>query len=158
MPTLPRDYAIRTDVGPPQYIGSAIREIIRLTLEEGLSWQIAADRVGVKRTRVAKALMKPHVRAYRLEKRRQLIEELSGRVPLRLSQLMDGENEAASVRACLAMEELRNEVMAESGTRRIGGRGGIVIVIGDDRAKALPQAAPQLELQVEGKDRIGARD
>jgi hypothetical protein len=147
--------ATRSD---PRNIGRGIKEVIRLTLEEGVSWQAAADRTGIARARVARAMTKPHVRAYRLEKRRELIESLSGRVPLRLSQLMDGENEAACVRACLAMEDLRNEAMAEPSTRRAIAAGGITIVIGTRAAeraqRLLPQVAPALEL-IPDKERIG---
>jgi hypothetical protein len=127
----------------PTHIGRKIKQIIDLTLEEGLSWQTAADRVGMRRSSVYKAWIKPHVRAYRLEKRRELIESLSTAVPKRLSELMHGENEAASVRACLAMEDLRHQAMAEPHTRRIQ-TGGIVIMISGNTQRPLPIAQPPL--------------
>jgi hypothetical protein len=126
------------------HVGRKIKEIIRLTLEDGLSWQVAADRIGARRSTVYKAWIKPHVRAYRLEKRRELIESVSTAVPKRLAELMHGENEAACVRACLAMEDLRNQAMAEPHTRRIQ-TGGIVIMISGNAQRPLP-AAPLLEL------------
>jgi hypothetical protein len=149
------DPATRSD---GHHIGKAIKEVIRLTLEEGLSWQTACDRLGQKRARVARALSKPHVRQYAREKRRELIEDLSARVPLRLSQLMNSDNEASSVRACLALESMRNEALAEPGSRHIVS-GGFVLVIGNSAQRSLPQAAPQIDLQpVDEGDRIGARD
>jgi hypothetical protein len=149
------DSSVRTD---GHRIRRDIKEVIRLTLEEGLSWQTACDRLGQKRTRVARALSKPHVRAYAREKRRELIEDLGARIPLRLSQLMNGDNEASSVRACLALESLRNEALAEPNSRHIVS-GGFVLVIGNSPQRSLPPAPPQIDLQpVDEGERIGARD
>jgi hypothetical protein len=147
------DSTVRTD---GHHIGRSIKEIIRLTLEEGLSWQNACDRLGHKRARVARALSKPHVRQYAREKRRELIEDLSARVPLRLSQLMYGDNEASSVRACLALESLRNDAVAAATTQIR--TGGIIIQLVAEEPRALPHAAPQIELKpIEDEERIGAR-
>jgi hypothetical protein len=95
------------------YVGKQIREIVRFMIEQGVSWKLAADSVGLKRSRAFGALHKPHVIAYRRETRKQFIELLSTRVPLKLSSLMDSENAAAAVRAALALEELNNESRAE---------------------------------------------
>ena len=134
------------------YVGKAIRELVRLMIEEGQTWQQAADAVGLKRQRAYRALHKPHVIAYRREQRKQLVELLSSRVPVKLSQLMDSENAAAAVRAALALEELSNHAQA-SPVRRIQ-TGGIVIVIGNPTQRALPagsSAMPVLELEVAEK-------
>jgi hypothetical protein len=135
--------ASRTDGA---YVGKQIREIVRLMIEEGVSWQLAADAVGLKRSSAFRALHKPHVVAYRREERKKFIELLSTRVPLKLSGLMDSENAAAAVRAALALEELNNESRAEP-TRRIS-TGGIVIVLNSPAQRALPAAGmPALEMQ-----------
>jgi hypothetical protein len=122
-------------------IGKDIREIVRLMLEEGYSWFKAADQVGLKRQRAARALAKPHVRAYRLEQRNRLIEQLSMRVPHRLNTLMDSENAAAAVRATLALEELAQQ--GREGPSRTSIRtGGIVILLGQQNALPGQAAAP----------------
>jgi hypothetical protein len=130
-------------------IGKSIRELVRLMVEEGMTWQNAADVVGLKRTRAYKALHKPHVIQYRRERRKELVELLSTRVPLKLSALMDSENAAAAVRAALALTELGNEAQAEP-VRRIQ-TGGIVIVIGQDTRRPV-HAAPTLELATVGEE------
>jgi hypothetical protein len=71
------------------YIGKDVREIIRLMLEEGYSWFKAADQVGLSRRRARRALDKPHVVAYRRERKAKLMDELSMRVPHKLNELMD---------------------------------------------------------------------
>ena len=134
--------ATRTD---GRYIGKAIREIVRLMVEDDYTWQRAADAVGFKRTRAYRALHKPHVIAYRREQRKQFIELLSTRVPRKLNELMESENAAAAVRAALALEELNNDSRAEP-TRRIQ-TGGIVIVLGANAQRALPATTPALELE-----------
>lgn len=131
-------------------IGKAIRELVRLMVEEGMTWQNAADVVGLKRTRAYKALHKPHVIQYRRQRRKELVELLSTRVPLKLSALMDSENAAAAVRAALALTELNNEAEAEP-VRRIQ-TGGIVIVIGQDTRRPVSDAAPTLELAAVGEE------
>jgi hypothetical protein len=131
------------------YIGKAIKEIVRLMVEEGFTWQQAADTAGLKRARAYRALHKPHVIAYRREQRKQLIEMLSCRVPMKLNSLMDSENAAAAVRAALALEELNTESRAEP-TRRIQ-TGGIVIVLGASAQRSLPSAMPALELAPVGE-------
>jgi hypothetical protein len=134
--------ASRTDGA---YVGKQIREIVRLMIEEGMTWQLAADRVGLKRGRAFRALHKPHVVAYRREERKKFIELLSTRVPLKLSELMNSENAAAAVRSCLALEDLLNESRAEP-TRRIQ-TGGIVIMLNAPAQRALPPDMPVLEMQ-----------
>jgi hypothetical protein len=134
--------ASRTDGA---YVGKQIREIVRLMIEEGVSWQLAANSVGLKRGRAFRALHKPHVVAYRREERKKFIELLSTRVPLKLSGLMDSENAAAAVRAALALEELNNKSRAEP-TRRIQ-TGGIVIMLNAPAQRALPADMPVLEMQ-----------
>jgi hypothetical protein len=133
--------ASRTDGA---YVGKQIREIVRLMIEEGMTWQNAADSVGLKRGRAFRALHKPHVVAYRREERKKFIELLSTRVPLKLSGLMDSENAAAAVRAALALEELNNESRAEP-TRRIQ-TGGIVIMLNAPAQRALPAGMPVVEM------------
>jgi hypothetical protein len=127
------------------HIGKRIKEIVRLTIEEGMSWQLAADAVGLKRTEAFRALSKPHVRNHMREERKKFIEALSMKVPRKLDELMSSDNAAAAVRACLAVEELANETRAEP-TRRIQ-TGGIVIVLGANAQRALPATTPALELQ-----------
>ena len=134
--------ATRTD---GRYIGKTIREIVRLINYEKMSWQKAADSVGLDRQRAYRALHKPHVRAYRLEEHKKSIDFLNERVPQRLGELMESENAAAAVRACLAINELATASSAEP-ARRIQ-TGGIVIVLGANAQRALPAAAPALELQ-----------
>lgn len=126
------------------HIGKTIKQIVELMLE-GETWQRAADSVGLNRQRAYRALHKPHVIAYRREKKKELVELLSARVPLKLSDLMDSENHAAAVRAALALTDMNAEAQAEP-VRRIH-TGGIVIVIGQTAQRAVPQAAPALELQ-----------
>ena len=135
--------ATRTD---GRAIGKSIREIVRLMTEDGMTWQNAADAVGVKRQRAYRALHKPHVLQYRREKKKELVELLSTRVPLKLSELMNSENAAAAVRSCLALTDLNNDAQAEPGTRRIN-TGGLVIVIGQVAQRPLPVASPTLELE-----------
>jgi hypothetical protein len=134
--------ATRTD---GTYVGKAIREIVRLMIQEGLPWYKAADAVRLTRARAYRALHKPHVIAYRQQERKKFIELLSSRVPLKLNELMDSENAAAAVRAALALEELNNESRAEP-TRRIQ-TGGIVIVLGAGAQRQFPagSAVPMIE-------------
>jgi hypothetical protein len=135
--------ATRSDAG--HTIGKTIKEIVRLTLAEGMSWQKAADAVGLNRERAYRALHKPHVIAYRREERAKLIDSLSMRVPYKLNEIMDSDNAAAAVRATLAMEELAQQGRGEP-SRRIQ-TGGIVIVLGG-QANALPgQAAPAMTIE-----------
>ena len=128
------------------HIGKAIRELIRLMIEEGLSWQIAADRVAIKRTRAYRALHKPHVIAYRRTERAKFIELLGTRVPLKLDALMNSENAAAAVRAALSLEDMAQQSRAEP-VRRIQ-TGGIVIMLGAPAQRPLPagSAMPVLEM------------
>ncbi len=130
------------------YVGQAIREIVRLMVEDGQTWQQAADTVGLKRQRAYRALHKPHVIAYRREERKRFVELLSTRVPVKLNELMHSENAAAAVRAALALEDLNNQSQS-SPTRRIQ-TGGIVIVLGNPTQRALPvesSAMPVIELE-----------
>ena len=134
--------ATRTD---GRYIGKAIREIVRLIVNDGMTWQNAADSVGLDRQRAYRALHKAHVIAYRREERKRFLDYLNAGVPRRLGDLTQSENAAAAVRACLAINELAAESNAEP-TRRIQ-TGGIVIVLGANAQRALPTAAPALDLQ-----------
>jgi hypothetical protein len=61
---------------------------------------------------------------------------LNAGVPRRLGDLTHSENAAAAVRVCLAI----------NATRRIQ-TGGIVIVLGANAQRTLPDAAPALELE-----------
>jgi hypothetical protein len=126
-------------------VGTAIKEIVRLTLEEGMTWQKAADAVGLNRERAYRALHKPHVITYRREQRAKLIDSLSMRVPHKLNELMDSENQAAAVRATLAMEELAQQGRGEP-SRRIQ-TGGIVIVLGGQQNTLPGQAAPAMTIE-----------
>ncbi len=141
-----KEYAsTRTD---GTYVGESIREIVRLMVEDGQTWQQASDALGLKRQRAYRALHKPHVVAYRREERKKLVELLSTRVPVKLNELMDSENAAAAVRAALALEDLNNQSQA-SPTRRIQ-TGGIVIVLGNPAQRVLPvgsSAMPVLEME-----------
>jgi hypothetical protein len=128
-----------------RYIGKAIREIVRLIVHDGMTWQNAADSVGLDRQRAYRALHKPHVIVYRREERKKFLDYLNAGVPRRLGDLTQSENANAAVRACLAINELAAESRAEP-TRRIQ-TGGIVIVLGANAQRALPDAAPVLELQ-----------
>jgi hypothetical protein len=130
------------------HIGKGVREIVRLMIEDGATWQRAADAVGLRRQRAYRALHKPHVIAYRREMRKQQVELLSTRVPLKLSTLMDSENHAAAVRASLALLELDQNSRAEP-VRRIQ-TGGIVIMLGAPAQRALPPGSstiPVLEME-----------
>jgi hypothetical protein len=129
------------------YVGKSIRELVRLMIEDGQTWQQAADAVGLARQRAFRALHKPHVLAYRREERKKLVELLSTRIPHKLNELMDSDNAAAAVRAALALEDLNNQSQS-SPTRRIQ-TGGIVIVLGAPAQRALPaeSAMPVLELE-----------
>jgi hypothetical protein len=55
-------------------VGKDVRELVRMMIEDGSTWQQAADAVGLKRQRAFRALHKPHVIAYRREHRKQFIE------------------------------------------------------------------------------------
>jgi hypothetical protein len=116
------------------YIGKDIREIVRLMIEEGMSWQKAADAVGLSRRRAKKAIEKPHVVAYRRERRKAFLDLACMRVPFKLMELMESDNAAAAVRATLALEELNQQSRAEP-MRRIS-TGGIVIVLGGPQQHA----------------------
>jgi hypothetical protein len=140
-----KEYAsTRTDGA---YVGKSIRELVRLMIEDGQTWQQAADAVGLARQRAFRALHKPHVLVYRREELKELVELLSTRIPHKLNELMDSENAAAAVRASLALEDLNNQSQS-SPTRRIQ-TGGIVIVLGAPVQRALPaeSAMPVLELE-----------
>jgi hypothetical protein len=120
--------ATRSDAG--HTIGKTIKEIGRLTLAEGMSWQKAADAVGLNRERAYRALHKAHVIQYRREQRAKLIDELSMRVPHKLNELMDSENQAAAPNT-----DWRNRDRARQFATGIprSGRGA-----DDDRASAAP--------------------
>jgi hypothetical protein len=133
-----------------RFIGKAIRELVRRMIEEDATWQQAADAVGIKRSRAYRALHKPHVIAYRRELRKQQIELLSTRVPMKLSALMDSENAAAAVRAALALEELSHQSRAEP-VRHIQ-TGGIVIMLGAPTQQALPAGSTMPVLEMERAD------
>lgn len=128
-----------------RYIGKSIREIVRLIVHEGETWQNAADSVGLDRQRAYRALHKAHVITYRREERKKFLDYLNAGVPRRLGDLTQSENANAAVRACLAINELAASSNAEP-TRRIQ-TGGIVIVLGANAQRALPVTAPALELQ-----------
>jgi hypothetical protein len=136
--------SMRTD---GRAIGKTIRELVRLMIEDGVTWQNAADVVGIKRSRAYRALHKPHVIAYRREERKKLIELLSTRVPLKLNALMDSENAAAGVRAALALEDMNQQSRAEP-VRHIQ-TGGIIIMLGAPTQRALPagSAMPVIEME-----------
>jgi hypothetical protein len=133
------------------YIGKTIREIVRMMIEEGTSWQLAADAVGLSRKRAFRALHKPHVIAYRLAQRKRFIELLSVRVPHKLNELMDSENHAAACRAALALEDMNQQGNAEP-VRRIQ-TGGIVIVLGAPTQQALPAESAMPVIEHEPVDR-----
>jgi hypothetical protein len=68
---------------------------------------------------------------------------LSVRVPHKLNELMDSEN-AAAVRATLALEEMANESHTQP-MRRIS-TGGIVIVLPGSQQNALPPVAASVSV------------
>lgn len=129
-----------------RHIGKSLRELVRLMIEEDFTWQRAADAVGIKRSSAYRHLHKPHVIAYRRELRKQQIELLSTRVPMKLSALMDSENAAAAVRAALALEDMNQQSRAEP-VRQIQ-TGGIVIMLGAPTQRALPaESMPMIEME-----------
>jgi hypothetical protein len=91
-------------------IGKAIRELVRLMVEEGMTWQNAADVVGLKRTRAYKALHKPHVIQYRRERRKELVELLSTRVPLKRHQ-SEGMSRIICPIPCAALGSAQTSIM-----------------------------------------------
>lgn len=140
------------------HIGRSVKEIVRLMVEDGMTWQRAADVVGVKRTRAYKALQKSHVIAYRRQKKREEDELLSAGISHYLHKVMtSSENDAAKVRAALALQQIGDAAQTEPGSGRHLTQNGIVIMIGAPQ-RSLPQAASQIELQAVDKDLIGARD
>jgi hypothetical protein len=139
------------------HVGKKIRTIVELMTEQGMPWERAAEVAGVKRSTAYRALHKPHVIAFRRERKKQLTELLSTRIPRKLSELMDSENHAAGVRAALALEALRADAVAMPTTQIR--TGGIIIQLVAEEPRALPQAAPQIDLQpVKDVERVGARD
>lgn len=130
------------------HIGPAIKEMVRLMLEEGLTRDQAADAVGFNRKRARRALSKAHVISYRRHERMKLLDELSADVPRRLHELMmKDDNQNAAVRACVALNEMAERASEEPVTRRLA-LGGIVIQLGP-APPALPaaQAAPSLTIE-----------
>jgi molybdenum-dependent DNA-binding transcriptional regulator ModE len=127
-----------------RFIGKSIREIVRLMVEQEFTLAAAAKAVGLKYDRAYKAVHKPSVVEYRRQRKKELTELLSTRVPLKLSQLMDSENHAAATRAAIALHELNNEARAEPMQRRIE-CGGIVIMMTGNVQHPLPPATPTLE-------------
>jgi hypothetical protein len=145
--------ATRTD--DKTHIGGAIKRIVALIIEEGLSWQRAADMVGVKRTRAYKALHKAHVIQYRRRKKREEDELNAAGIGHYLRKVMtESENDAARVRAALALQQIAEEARAEPGAGRHLTQNGIVIYIGAPQ-RSLPHAVPPLELLPE-KERENA--
>jgi hypothetical protein len=138
-----KEYAATRSDG--HHIGAAIKEVVRLMLHEGFTWQRAADAVGITRSRAYRHLHKPHVIAYRREQRRQQVELLSTRVPQKLSSLMDSDNAAAAVRAALALEQLNIDSRAEP-SRRIQ-TGGIIIMLGPNAPRPLEAGEPTIALE-----------
>ena len=132
------------------HIGSAIREMVRLMLEEGYSRDRAADAVGFSRTRAKRALDKPHIVAYRRREKIKLLDELSAAVPRRLSELMmKDDNQNAAVRACVALHQLSAD---EQAPRRpafgvITQTPGLTIQVITEAPKPLP--APPLTIENE---------
>jgi hypothetical protein len=128
------------------HIGGAIKRIIALIIEEGLSWQRAADIVGVKRTRAYKALHKGHVIQYRRRKKREEDELNAAGIGHYLRKVMtESENDAARVRAALALQQIGEEARAEPGAGRHLTQNGIVIYIGAPQ-RSLPPGAPMIEM------------
>jgi hypothetical protein len=138
-----KEYATTRSDG--HHIGKAIREVVRLMVQEGETWQRAADSVGLNRQSAYRALHKRHVISYRREQRKQFIEMLSTRVPQKLSSLMDSDNAAAAVRAALALEQLNIDSRSEP-TRRIQ-TGGIIIMLGPNAPRSLPTGEPTIALE-----------
>jgi hypothetical protein len=136
--------ATRTDAG---HIGKSVREIVRMMIEDGLTWQNAADAVGFKRARAYRALHKPHVIAYRRTEKAKFVELLSTRVPLKLNALMDSDNAAAAVRAATVLNDMDQQSHAEP-ARRIQ-TGGIVIMLGAPAQRPLPAetTVPMIEME-----------
>jgi hypothetical protein len=142
-------YAVRAETQTDgRHIGSAIKEIVRLQIEEGLTWQRAADAVGLKRTRAHRALHKSHVITYRRKRQREEDELRSANVSYYLHQIMTtSQNDAARTRAALALQQIGAEARAEPGAGHHLTQNGIVIVIGNVPQRSLPPAAaPTLEL------------
>jgi len=141
--TAPQYYETQTD---GRHIGGAIKRIVALMIEDGLSWQRAADVVGVKRTRAYKALHKAHVIQYRRRKKREEDELNAAGVSHYLHKIMtESENDAARVRAALALAQIGDAAQVEPGAKHLT-QNGIVIMIGAPQ-RSLPQAAPQIELK-----------
>jgi hypothetical protein len=133
------------------HIGPAIREMIRLMLEQGLSRDHAADAVGFNRKRAKRALERPHIIAFRRREKAKLLDELAAGVPRRLHELMlDGSNQNAAVRACVALHQMSADEQAPR--RPAFGLGtptpGLTIVISDSpkpltiNNSGIPQPAP----------------
>ena len=61
-------------------------------------------------------LHKPHVIAYRRVEKQKLVEALSARVPQKLSSLTESDDDAAAVRAALALEQMNSEGQASPTT------------------------------------------
>ena len=129
-----------------RHIGPAIR-MVRLMLEEGYSRDRAADQVKFSRTRARRALERPHVVAFRRREKMKLLDELSARVPLKLSELMDSENANAAVRACVALHGMAagDELVARRGAL-VNATPGLTIQIVTDHP-ALPLSAPPVTIE-----------
>jgi hypothetical protein len=136
--------ATRSDAG--HTIGKDIKEIVRRMLEEGEPWYRAADAVGLPRPRARRALDKAHVVAYRREQKAKLVDELSMRVPLKLSTLMDSDNAAAAVRATIELESLAQQGRGEPSRTSIK-TGGIVILLGNQQNALSGQAAAPMTIE-----------
>jgi hypothetical protein len=95
------------------HIGRAIKEMVRLMLEEGYSRDRAADEVGFNRKRAKRALERPHIIVFRRREKAKLLDELAAGVPKRLHELMlDGSNQNAAVRACVALHQMSADEQA----------------------------------------------
>jgi hypothetical protein len=145
-----------------QHVGAKIKEIVRLMLEDGMSWQTAASTVGVPRSTAYKALHKPHVVTYRREQRAKMIELLSGRVPRTLDEIMTtSDNANARVRAALALHQMDVDLNVNNEPTRRLALGGIVIQLsgGSQRGITEQAAVRMLDLRAEAaKVEAGGED
>jgi len=135
-----------------QHIGAKLKEMVRLMIEEGASWQTAASTVGVPRSTAYKALHKPHVVAYRREQRAKMVELLSGKVPRTLDEIMTtSDNANARVRAALALLQMDVDLNVNNEPTRRLALGGIVIQLGGGPQRGIAEqpAVPMLDLRAE---------
>ncbi len=134
--------AIRPKRSEKGRIRPALATAVRLIVTEALSIQDAANRVGMQRESLSRALTKPHVQALRAGVKRAWLENETGKAWLQVARLADAaQSEDVRLKASKLILDAAGELTPRDLEGRIN-RPSVQIIISSPHGESPPQQLP----------------